>query len=272
MGIETKIGIAVLVVGLVFAIALPVAVTAVGNSAFQDLSTRSREVNRAVARGVPWLSMYVNGYIEGITALFNMTATAVFPGAIVEGAQRFPNLTVSFVIILPANASYFYGQRVDAYFLSTRSSIPFDDRILGVGGYEPSDVGVYVLGLNGTGSWNVTVHMYPESYPTLNIPQNQSDWLSFTSQAETYLSVGLHGWGDMIGVNGTVYTYSLSTWFDFQQSPTTFYRFSYPVAAWLGYGGSMLIAVASLCLLLHRARDRHTNEESGTQVGHAGTF
>jgi hypothetical protein len=102
------------------------------------------------------------------------------------------------------------------------------------------------------------------SYPGLDTPQDQSNWLSFTAQTEGYLYVGLMSFGKMVAANGSEYTYYLSTWFNFSESPTTFYRFSYPVAAWLGYGSSIFVgALSSLGLLVHVARAKTRKKKVG---------
>lgn len=257
-------------VGVIFAVVLAVGITIAGYSVFLDMSARSREVNREVAHGDPTFHLGVNGSDYHIDYEFNMTAKAVFPRAVVEGTIDF-NLNVSFVIMLPANASYYSGYLVEAYLSSGPIVSGFPTGGLALGGYDPypDNSGVLVkgepMGETGIGFWNVTVYMTAALPHGLNLPQNQS-WLSFTNQAETHLFIFLHGNGNMTAANGTKYTYTLLTLFNFQGNPTIFYRFSYPVVAWLGYGSSILIAVASLYRLIHTTRGKHAKEEARTRL------
>jgi hypothetical protein len=249
-----KTGLAVLFIGLIFVATMLGALSIARAATLQDLAASMGGTNRALAGGRSYLIVEAQGFPEGLTSLFNMNASAVFSSAILEGSPEFASLNVSFVTRMPANATDYYGYEVEALFLSIRSNVSYYDRLLAVGHYQPTYpvTGIRLFNSNDTGHWNVTVRMFPETYPTLNIPQN-SDWLSFTSQDEAYLSVGLHGYGQMTSTNGTTYFYWLSTWFDFNQTLTTFYRFSYPPVALLGYGASIFIVIASVCFLLYAA-------------------
>jgi hypothetical protein len=242
---KTDTSIAVLFIGIVLASALSGTVTAAGNMAFQEVSARCTGVNRAVAVGESWLSLDMGPF--EITSAFNASATAIFPKGILEGPWTFSNVNVSFLITIPDD-TYLEFLTVTAEFISS------DNHHFASGDSEGE---FFLCVINRTGSWNTTVRIYPDTYPLLPIPQNQSGLLPFTSQKETSLYVGLAGFGGM-SVNGTQYLYQFSTWFHFQDFQTTFYRFSYPSTALLGYDISILIVVASVCLLLYTVwRQRH---------------
>jgi hypothetical protein len=236
--VETKKSQALSVVGIVLALLLFVGIAYTGTSVLRSISAESGEVNRDVASAA------------------GMNATIVFPRAVVEGTVYF-FISVSFVTMLPANASYsLTSGSVIAYFHSGSLSPDYETRGFAEGYYDFLAMGVSLVKGDPRGGmiiyfWNITVWMNVDSPPRPpGFPQNQS-WMSFINQAETHLGIWLDGSIDMVAANGTNYNYTLGNSFDFQGNPTTFYMFSYPAWAWLGYGGSILVA---LFLLIREKR------------------
>lgn len=196
---------AVLVAGIIFALALGVSITVAGYSVGQEVSARTIEANSAVARGESWLSMKGYGLASSyITYAFNITASAVFPAAVIEGPYEFPSsplqrdplrqgfafpnifpsptppiVTVSMLITLPANASYLYGDDVEAYFLAANSDLGTGEGVLYNGDYNIylSGADFIILGSVGTGSWNVSMGMSAVGslFPGLDTPQDLSN-------------------------------------------------------------------------------------------------
>lgn len=237
-------------VGIIFAVLLAVGITYAGNSVLMSISAESREVYSDVATG-------------NTTDPLNINATVVFPRAIVRDGYYFL-MNVSFAIMLPANASYFSGRYVVAAFSPGPNPYYYYSKSVAEGEesfYSPTriDVKGEPMGGTGIGFWNVTLWMiilHPPSQPAVDISQNQS-WLSFTSQVETHLTMFMDGGGIMTATNGYNYSYQASASFNFQGNPATFYVFSYPVGAWLGYGASILIGVATLLFLIHENGRRY---------------
>jgi len=268
--IKTKKSAAISVSGIILAVVLATSITLAGNWVLFDVSSRSGEVNRSIAHGVTWLESFGTGpsHYSGYynSSAFNLTARTVFPRAVLEGTPEF-NLSVFFAISVPANTSEYQSFHVSAYLSSDHFGL------LGAGYYDPrSPEGeVYVRGTDfggtGLGFWNVTVQMVPILHPGLNISQSQ-DWLSFTSQTDANLSMSLSG-AIYMGNASDTRGYSSSTWFYVQGNPTTFYRFSYPLGAWLGYGSSILVGAVSLCLLAYMVRSERSEEVVPTKLSYS---
>lgn len=119
------------------------------------------------------------------------------------------------------------------------------------------------IGGTGTGSWNITEWEYRNT--GVDISHNQS-LLSFTSQVATHLSIELEGEGNVIVANGTNHIYYIGAEFYFQGNSTTFFVTSPSVGTWLGYGVSLFVVIASVYLLVHKPKPKHTVEEAGTPV------
>jgi hypothetical protein len=233
-----------------------------------DISAKSSGVNREVVRGDPSFSS-VNTSGSYTDYAFNMNATAVFPSAIVYGTWD-TYLNVSFTLVLPADVSNFSGHLVEAYIHSGPivSGVPTGAYPV-FWFYRYTNSGIIVKGVPmggaGVGSWNVTMFGVPPPEPFFEVGKSHA-WLSFTSQAEMQLSIFLHGDGNLTYGNGSAYPYTLLTLFNFQRN-TTVYYFGYPIAAYLGYGSSILIGAASLYYLISAATSRQNKKEIGKQRG-----
>jgi hypothetical protein len=190
-----------------------------------------------------------------------MNATALFPSTVLEGNYNY-NVTVFFTVMLPANASYYYGWMAGWYLYSGPIVNGTPTGRVGPSGSYPVEVLVKgePMGEAGIGFWNLTISAVPPPVP-FSGGGGPVSWLSFTVQTEAYLSIFLWGWGNVTASNGTVYAYSLSTLFNFQNSTITFYEFGYPVVAVLGYVGSFVIVVFSLAYLINSRKSRQVKKE-----------
>jgi hypothetical protein len=250
----------VLTLGVILAVVLSGAITVAGYSVLQDASLRSRQVNRAVVSDGTYLQpIYINGTFadySNTSFACNVTAATVIPRYVVVGAGDF-NLNVLFTVVVAPNVSFASGDNagwepgegwVSAWFF-------YDNNGWGEYGAYPSYPTLTVngtgLGGTGVGVWNVTVRMCLLLNPPPPVLLNQSDWLSFTTQADDYLFVEFHGYAHFVNGNGSENSYFATAFFPpkGKGSPITFITFGYPIAALLGYGASVLVAVVSLYLL-----------------------
>ena len=229
---------------------------------FQDISARSGDMNHEVAQGDPTFHLVVRGSDYHTDYAFNMNATAVSPRAIVYGTWNI-YLNIYFAMVLPANVSYYSGYIVFAY-IHTGSFVYANYTSIIYGNYTGARIDAYPvsflygfinrtgvflvkgvpMGQAGIGFWNVTLYPVPPPEPWFGVGESH-DWLWFTTQTDMHLSIFLLGDGNLTAANGTVYEYTLVTIFSFQRT-TAIYSFGYPVAAYLGYGVSILIGVASM--------------------------
>jgi hypothetical protein len=258
------------VVGIVFAVLLAVGITYAGNSVLASISAESTKINRDVAHGDSTFT-YVNRSGSYTDYAYNMNVTALFPRAVLDWTYNY-NVTVFLAIMLPANASYYYGYEVDWYFYSgSNVSATTGHQAWGefftypnYGAVEGAPMGILVkgepMGEAGIGFWNDNIYVLPPPGPFSSYGGPVS-WLSFTSQTEDHLSIFLYGDGNVTASNGTVYAYKLLTLFNFQNSTTTFYLFGYPVAAYLGYISSFVIVVVSLNYLISRRKRKQVKKD-----------
>jgi len=247
-----KGSMAILAVGFVIAIVLSAAITVADDSAQQGISAESREVNRVSSSQENWenFTVYVdaeNTTYSAYVNMFNATATAIVPRAV-----EYPNdfsISLLLTVELSANATRFLAEVWDISFLDANyGSVAWGYHML-ADDQKAMTVNGTSVGGTGVGAWNLTVN-FDGFY--CSIPQ-QTNWLSFTSEAKAHLNIELTcNVGLSVSItdkSGTFLYYPNYTripTFDLVNENTTFYKFAYPAGAWLGYGTSVLLAIASL--------------------------
>jgi len=222
-----------------FAVALSVATTVAATSASQDISLKSKEVNTAIVQGASWFPPPFTPPSQ-FTHMFNVTMTAVYPRAIIEGTY-YIEAKLLFVIMLPENVTSYLLSSAEVIF----GAIP--EAWIGIQ-YWISPLQVFNGTHEGVALAPLNLSIFVSVPQTFDIPQDT--WLYVTRLIKKCPMVYLAGQGDMVLANGSQEAYSLYTEFNATGYPMTVYRFGYPPVAWIAYSSSAFIGAVSVFLLV----------------------
>lgn len=230
---------------LLAAMILLVATTIPYVSTWLSFNSLSRETNIVQVQGETHIIDE-----DASPSIVNTTAIAVYPKAAVEVYSNIFVMYLAFLVDLDPSITWFQCRELGAdfcnlartYSYSGRQSLSYSQRTL-VNFERRSEIGSIP-----SFSENVSLSIDPGLWPPAS--HDVSPLLYLTDQIEAFPHVIFQGQAS-IETNNPLTFVTMSVFFNMSRYPTTIYRFNYPSAVWLAYGGSLFTMVIASAKLLH---------------------